>query len=158
MKPNILVALAVAVAGCSSIDPDVEPRIIAATISVDQSDPGGLAKFELSVGFDADAERLVRLASVAVIGDYDGESFAQELAIAFPNSFSGLVQPGIEPTLELINLGSTNDDLEFLCDQEVERDLVAFVQITYPRDPNEGWDSGSQYSPFSTKSFALNCF
>lgn len=136
---------------CSSIDLDVKPRLIEATIVIDPAAPEELALLKWTVEFDAEAARNVQLSHVALIGDYAGEPLDLKLALSFPDDFNGLVQPGDEPTLELVNQGTTNGYLAFLCDS-VERELAAFLQIALTVESD-----GSKYTPFSTINYSVDC-
>lgn len=147
-----LLSVAVALAGCSSLDADVRPTLTQATISVDRSLPDEPAVMEWVVGFETDlyAEREVSLEQVAIIGELDAEPFAHDLEMAFPQDFDGHVECGSEPTLHLVNQNVTNGELEFLCDQDVVKDLVAFVQVSF----SEG---AERYQPFSTEPYQVEC-
>ncbi len=134
MRIPLLIALAVGPFACSSIDQDVTPKVLQATLSVDPSQPDELADIDWVVTFEVDSlsERRVQLQTVALL-DAEAESedtATYELALHFPSDFDGLVRAGDEPVLELVNQGVTNAELAPLCN----RDLSAFTHVKYVDD------------------------
>lgn len=129
MHKHTALLLALSAAGCSSADFEITPWLLEPSIAVDTSRPDELATidFRMTFQFEEEVERVVALGQVALIDADDESAEHVPIELAFPDDFDGRVSPDEAPTLELVNAGATNAELERFCGAT----LRAFAVIDY---------------------------